>query len=213
MALTTQPLARADLADRLALSLFRRGSVQDALVLCEQALALLATNFSADGVRMRVQIERTRIRALLALSRFEEARQICQQALDLVKPVALLMPGLADYVRAYALLVLGYIPRFQGRNQEARQQLLKCVKHARAANLREVEADALIYLSAAQRDLGDFAGAEANARQALVVAQANENDFQAANILHFMSVISYYQDDLTSAHTRSQQAMALKHWH
>ena len=210
MALTTQPLARAELADRLALSLFRRGSVQDALALCEQALALLATNFSADGVRMRVQIERTRIRALLALSRFEEARQICQRALDLVKPVALLMPGLADYVRAYALLVLGYIPRFQGRNQEARQQLLKCVKHARAANLREVEADALIYLSAAQRDLGDFAGAEANARQALIVAQANENEFQAANILHFMSVISYYQDDLASAHTRSQQAMALK---
>ncbi len=210
MALTTQPLARVELTDRLALSLFRRGAVQDALALCEQALALLATNFSADGVRMRVQIERTRIRALLSLSRFDEARQICQRALDLVKPVALLMPGLADYVRAYALLVLGYIPRFQGRNEEARQQLLQCVKHARAANLGEVEADALIYLSAAQRDLGDFAGAEANARQALIVAQALENDFQAANILHFMSVISYYQDDLAAAHARSQQAIALK---
>jgi tetratricopeptide (TPR) repeat protein/transcriptional regulator with XRE-family HTH domain len=210
MEMTTQTLARAHIAQRLAVSLFQRGQAQAALELCEQALATLAVNITSDAIRLRLQLEGTRVKALLALARFDEARKICERALNLVKPLALAMPARADQVRAAAHLALGYMNRHQGRLAEAEQALLKAIKYARSGHLRDVEADALIYLSATQRDLGNFDGAESNAQQALVVAQAIENDYLASNILHFMTIISYYRDEQEQALARSERAMALK---
>ncbi len=71
------------------------------------------------------------------------------------------------------------------------------------------EAEALAYMSACLRDLGDFAEAEAAGVQALAVAQGVGNDHLAAGILHHLSVTSYYHADLEIALARSQQAAAL----
>ena len=210
MELTTQTLARAQIADRLVVSLFRRGQAQEALELCEQALATLTADLTGEAIRLRLQLETTRVKALLALARFEEARQLCERALTLVKPLALTMPTRADQVRASVQLALGYMNRHQGHLAAAEQTLHKAIQYARAGHLRDIEADALIYLSATQRDLGNFAGAEHNAQQALTVAQAIENEYLASNILHFMTIISYYRDRQAEALSRSQQAMALK---
>jgi len=210
MALTTDPIVRVQLADRLALSLLNRGQAQDALELVEQALTLVEKSIAGDAIRMRLQLEGTHVRVLLGLARFDEAKAICARALNLIKPIALLMPGVAHQVRAAAYLALGYIAHHQGHNDEARQQLSKAAPHARAAKLPALEADALIYLSATQRDLGDFEGAEKNAQQALAVAEAIGNEYRASTILHFMALISYYRDQQTEALARSQRALALK---
>ena len=212
MELTTQTLVRAQIADRLVVSLFRRGQAQEALELCEQALATLTADLTGEAIRLRLQLETTRVKALLALARFEAARQLCERALTLVKPLALTMPTRADQVRASVHLALGYMNRHQGQLAAAEQALHKAIQYARAGHLRDIEADALIYLSATQRDLGNFAGAESNAQQALTVAQAIENEYLASNILHFMTIISYYRDRQAEALIRSQQAMALKQW-
>ena len=96
----------------------------------------------------------------MTLTSFDEAQRICEQALALVRPISLLAPKLTHTVRAYANLALGYIARFHGDNEQARQRLLKSVKHAQSAKAADVEGDALSYLSATLRDLGDFSGAE-----------------------------------------------------
>ncbi|MFN8489940.1 MAG: helix-turn-helix domain-containing protein [Caldilineaceae bacterium] len=210
MELTTQTLPRAHIAERLAVSLFQRGQFQEALELTEQALALLTVNLSGDAIRLRFQLEGARVKALLALARFAEARELCERALTLIKPLALILPAKADQVRAGLYLALGYMARHQGQLAEAETALTKAIKHARAGQARDGEADALIYLSATQRDLGNFAGAEANAQQALTVAQAIENVYLASNILHFMTIISYYRDEQAEALARSQRALALK---
>ena len=150
------------------------------------------------------------MRALLALARYEEATRICQRALEVVKPIALLLPTAADRVRTGAYLALGYVANHQNRQNEARQFLEKGVRHARAAKLRDLEADTLTYLSAVLRTLGDFPRADQTAQQALAVAQASGNDYQTANILHFLSIINYYHADLEVALLHSQQAQTAK---
>lgn len=210
MSMTTETLARVQLADRLAQSLHQRGQWQDALDLCEQGLEILGIPLTAEAIRLRLELEGTRIRTLIALSRFDEAGRICEQALSMVRPVALLFPRLVDQVRASAYLALGHMARFQKGDKAARDLLSKSVKHARLANLRDIETDALAYLSRVLRDMADFAGAEETAQQALALALANGNDYLASNILHYMSLTDYYHFDLDRGLERSQRAAQLK---
>lgn len=210
MALTTHNSERALLAEKMAMSLYRRGQLEEAIALCEQGVAMLGTNLTPTGIRQRVLLESTRLKALLALVRFAEARELCEQALTLVKPVALLLPSLADTVRAYSNMALGYMARFEGEPALACEYLRKSVKHARAARLSEAEIDAWALLGCAQRDLGDFVGAEASGQQALTLAYESGNDYSAAQCLHFLSLVSYNRNELAQARERTQRAQEIK---
>jgi ATP/maltotriose-dependent transcriptional regulator MalT len=207
---TTEGLAQAALAARLAQSLLQRGEPLEALALCQQTSKLLKRATSAEALQLRSQIQNMEVRALLALARFDEARKRCEQTLRQTFPAGLSQLALADRTHAQAHLALAYIDRFQGRYQPARQHLLKAVKHAQTANARDVEADSLIYLSATLRELGDFPGAASYAQAALAAAQAIGHDYLVATILHFMSIISYYRKALADALKHSQEAMVCK---
>ena len=208
--LTQGRVARAQLAERLATSLYQTGQAQDALILCEQALNSLTLVLSAEGMRLRLQLGGTRVRALIALARFDEAHQLSQQAVDLARVLRLLKPSAADPIRIHALLALGYIARIRGHHPDAHRYLEQAVHHARQSGQRAAEAEALTYLSAARRDVGDFAGAEAAGGLSLQVAQAIGNDYLGSNALHYLSINDYYHNDLSKALARSDVALAQK---
>ncbi len=210
LSLTTRNIDRSQLAEKMAICHYRRGQYEETLNLCEEALDLLGTNLTPAGIRQRIQIESTRLKALIILTRFKEARLLCERSLTLVKPVSLILPSLADTVRAYSNMALGYMARFEGQQELARQYMLKSVKHARAARLADAEIGALSLLSAAQKDLGDFASAEESSQQALTLAQATGNDYDGSVCLHLMSLTSYYHGDLGLALERSRRAQHLK---
>lgn len=210
MGMTTQRLERAQLAERLAISLFQTGQAQDALELCEEAISSLIFELSAEGMRLRLQFGATRMRALVALARFDEAAQLCQQAINAAKLLRLIKPGTAEQIRASASMGLGYLARMQGRLAESHQQLERSVQYARKGKHRSLEAEGLAYLSAALRDLGDFTGAEAAGVAGLTIAQELGNEYLASNLLHYLSITNYYHNELALALTRSEQALAPK---
>lgn len=208
--LTEERIARAQLAERLAKSLYQTGQAQDALSLCEAAIHSLALELSGEGVRLRLELGGTRVRALIALARFDEAQQLCQQAVDLARLLRLLKPSAADAVRIQALLALGYMARIRGHHADAQRYLEQAVHHARKSEQRAAEAEALTYVSAARRDVGDFAGAEQAGLASLAAAQAIGNDYLASNALHYLSINDYYHNDLAQALERSELALAQK---
>lgn len=210
LSLTTRNIDRARLAEKMAMSAYRQSDLEEALDLCEQAAEMLGTNVTQDGIRLRIKIETTRMRVLMTLTRFEEARQICERALSMVRPVALILPHLADTVRANANLALGYIATFEGEMEIARQYFSKSVKHAHGAKAASVEADALIYLSTTLRDLGDFAGSEATGQQALAIVQTTGNEYATSTVLHYLSLADYYHNNLERSFQRAEQVLALK---
>lgn len=210
MTLTKHNSEQAALAEKMAMSLYRRGQLTEAIALCEQGIAMLGANFTSSGIQQRILLETTKLKALLALVRFTEARQLCEDALLLVKPVALLIPGLADTVRAYSHMALGYMARFEGQPALASEYLRKSIKHARAARLSDAEIDGLALLGCAQRDLGEFAAAEMTGQQALDLAYASGNEYSVAQCLHFLSLVSYNQDALRQATERCRRAQQIK---
>lgn len=210
MALTKYNTERAALAEKMAKGLYHRGQLNEAVALCEQGLDMLGANVTPNGIQQRILLEATKLKALLALVRFSEARKLCEDALGLVKPVALLVPGLADTVRAYSHMALGYMARFQGEPALASEYLRKSIKHARAARLSDAEIDALALLGCAQRDLGNFAAAESAGQQALDLAYASGNEYSVAQCLHFLSLVSYSQHDLHQATARCRHAQQMK---
>jgi ATP/maltotriose-dependent transcriptional regulator MalT/DNA-binding XRE family transcriptional regulator len=208
--LTTDTIERARLAEKLATSCQRQGNLEAALELCQQARDMLGLHVDEAGIQLRLQIDATRMRVLINLARFDEARQICDRALLAVRPLALFVPKLADTVRAYAYLARGYIARFQGDNQAARGALLKSVTYAEQAQATSAKSDALTYLSITLRDLGDFAGAEQVGQQALELADQVGNEYLISNILHHLSLTDYYHGDLERALARVQRVLKLK---
>ncbi len=211
---TDELLPRMRLAFRLANSLLQVGQARDALQLCndaaQQLAALpLAALQDADAVRVRVQLEGVRTRALIGMDQLADAAVLCQQAIDDARALRLAHPTLAEKICTDAYRGLGYIARRQGRNADARPYFVRAVSHARSAGLQKEEAENLGHLSATLRELGDFAGALLHGEQALRVAQAAGNDYLAANLLHYLSITCYYHDQLPAALTYSQQAAIL----
>ncbi len=210
LALTSVALDQAHLAEKIALCAYRRGAFEEALSLCDHAVAALGLSLSKDAISLRMQLEATRIRILITLARVDEARQLCEAALAKVAPIALIRPDLAATIRAYANLTLGYIARLQGDNPLARHHLHKCIQQSHAVRSKSVEADALQYLSATQRDIGDMAGSEESGQQALALAYTDGNDYLISNILHHLSLTDYYHADLDRALWRTQRVLQLK---
>jgi ATP/maltotriose-dependent transcriptional regulator MalT len=208
--LTRTALEQAQLAEKIAQCAYRRSALEEALTLCEQATAVLGLQVSQDAIRQRIQIESTRMRILIGMARFAEARQICETALTIVRPFTLILPNLAGMVRAYANLALGYIARFQGENEQARQFLHKSAQQAHSVHATSVEIDALQYLSATLRDLGRIDDAEQTGQQALELAHTAGNEYLTSSILHHLSLSDYYHADLQRAIWRTERVLQLK---
>ena len=149
------------------------------------------------------------VRALLAVGRLDDAAHLCRQAIETARPLRLVKPAGAEKLCAGAYQGLGYIARRLGDSAAARTHFARAAAHARAGGWHDDEAEALAYMSACLRDLGDFAGAEAAGVQGLAVAQRVGNDHLAAGILHHLAVTSYYHGDQAIALARSRQAAAL----
>jgi transcriptional regulator with XRE-family HTH domain/tetratricopeptide (TPR) repeat protein len=208
--LTLDPLVRAHLAQRLALSLLRIGHAQDALYLCEDALGLLKGNESGEAMRLRLQLGGVLGRAYIAVGRLDDSAAFCQAGLEAARTLRLTKPTLAEKIAASARLGLGYVCRRQANNEEARIHFERAVMHARTAEAHNEEVEALGHLSVTLRELGDFAGAEKSGQQALEIAQRVGNDFLAATLLHRLSITSYYHNELKLALERSEGAVALQ---
>ena len=203
-------LAQAQLAERLAVSFFETGRAQDALDLCEEALKLVAWDLSGEGVRLRLKLGGAQVKALIALSRFDEAAALCHKAQDAARLLRLVKPKAADEVVAGALYALGYVRRIGGDLEEARRNFLQSVRYAKAAESREVEAGSLAYLAVLQREMGDLPGAVESADAALALAEAAGNDYLFSSILHIQSITGYWQDNLAHALALSARARAMK---
>jgi tetratricopeptide (TPR) repeat protein len=74
----------------------------------------------------------------------------------------------------------------------------------------DVETEALQYLSATLRDIGDMAEAEEVGQRALARAHTAGNEYQMSNILHHLSLTDYYHADLDRALWRTQRVLQLK---
>lgn len=197
--LTEGRLTQAKLAGRLAVSLLETGRAQDALDLCEEALKLVHGDLSAEGTGLRLQLGGAQVKALIALSRFDEATLLCQQALDAAKVIRLVKPRAADEVVAKSYYGLGYVSRVVGDLNAARRYLLQSVRYARAAELQDVEAGSLAYLAVIQREMGDLPGAIESSDAALTVAEAMGNEYLVASILHIQSITCYWHDNQAKA--------------
>ncbi len=208
--MATQPIDQARLGEKIALCAYRRGAFEEALTLCDHAVAALGGSNSADAFSHLMQIQSTRIRILITLARVDEARQLCEAALAQVAPLALAQPLVAGTIKSYANLTLGYLARMQGDNPQAHYHLHKCIQQSRAIGAKGVTADALQYLSVTLRDMGDMAGAEAAGDQALELAHAAGNEYLMSNILHHLSLSDYYHADLERALWRTQRVLQLK---
>jgi ATP/maltotriose-dependent transcriptional regulator MalT/DNA-binding XRE family transcriptional regulator len=209
--LTSERLPRAQLVERLATSLLQCGQAQDALDLCDEALQTLTLEISTDGIRLRLELSTLRVRALVALARFAEAQQHCQQAVEVARVLRVLRPNAADTIRVQALMALGYISRIQGNNDEAQRYLAQAVHHAQRGKLPALEAEAHTYYSAALRDVGDFAAAEESGMAGLRLARTLGNAYLEANALHYLSINDYYHHHQQRALERSEAAFARKH--
>lgn len=209
IAATDAPLPRLQLAYRLAMSLLQVGQAHDALQLCIDAAQQLAGLTETAAIPVRAQLTGAHVRALLGMGRLEEAAALCQEAIAAARTLRLTDPTLAEKVCTDAYRGLGYIARRQGRNADARVDFLRAASHARSAGLHREEAETLGHLSATLRELGDFAGAFQHGRHALAVAQNAGNDYLAANLLHHMSITSYFHAQLAQALAYSEQAAIL----
>lgn len=208
--LTAAPVTRAQLAQRLALSLLRIGHSQDALNLCEDALHSLEGNGSAEIEKLRLQLSGVLGRAYIAEGRLDDAATLCHEAVAAARLLRLSKPTLAEKILANAHLSLGYVSRRRADNAQARIHFERAVGHARAGGAQNEEAEALGHLCVALRELGDFAGSEQSGLAALEIAQSAGNEFLVANILHRLSITSYYHNELMVALERSEQAAALQ---
>lgn len=208
--LAHRPIDQAAVAEKIALCAYRRGAFDEALTLCDQATSSLGLNLSKEAIGLRMQIEATRIRVLITLARVDEARQLCETALTQISPLTLILPELAGTIRASANLTLGYIARLQGDNSLARYHLHKSAQQARNIHASSVEADALQYLSATLRDMGDMQAAEDIGQKALELAHTSGNEYLMSNILHHLSLTDYYHGDLERAIWRTQRVLQLK---
>lgn len=210
MEITGDRTARAAIAERMAASLVQSGQAQDALDLCDEAERMLGLTPTTDAIKLRVQFGGTRVRALFHLSRFGEARKVCEQAVNAGRLVRLLLPRLADQIQASGYLGMAYAAKRLGNHPEAHQLLLRSVKAAQAAGLRELEVEGLTFLSAVAREEQGFAQAEQYGSQALAVAESIGNLNLVADALHYLSFNDYYAYNLERALVRSQRAGVLK---
>jgi transcriptional regulator with XRE-family HTH domain/tetratricopeptide (TPR) repeat protein len=208
--LTAAPVTRAQLAQRLALSLLRIGHSQDALNLCEDALRTLEGNSSAETTNLRLQLSGVLVRAYIAEGRLDDAATLCHEAIAAARLLRLSKPTLAEKVLTNAHLGLGYVLRRRADNAQARIHFERAVVHARAGGAHGEEAEALSHLCVTLRELGDFVRSEQSGLAALEIAQSAGNDFLVANILHRLSITSYYHNELMVALERSEQAAALQ---
>ena len=208
--LTVDPHVRAHLAQRLAHSLLRIGHAQDARALCEHALHSLEGDQAAATMSLRLQLGGVLGRAYIAVGQLDDAAALCQEALAAARQLQLTKPTKAEKISASAYHGLGYICRRQANNEQARIYFERAIVHARNAGADNEEAESLNYLSVMLRELGDFGGAEQQGRRALEVAQRAGNEYLAANILHRLSITSYYHNELKLALERSEQATALQ---
>ena len=208
--ITVDPHARAHLAQRLALSLLRIGQAQDARDLCKDALHSLEGDQAAAAMSLRLQLGGVLGRAYIAVGQLDDATALCQETLAATRHLRLTKPTMAEKISASVYHGLGYICRRQADHAQARIYFERAIAHARNADAHNEEAESLSYLSATLRELGDFAGAEQHGKHALEVAQRAGNEYLAANILHRLSITSYYHNELKLALERSAQATALQ---
>ncbi len=116
--LSDTPLARAQVAQRLALCLLQIGLAQEALALCEDALSTLLPAAAPELAHLRLQLGATQVRALLGMARFDEAAALCEEGLALARQLRLVKPTAAEEIAANAQRGLGYIARRRGSLQQ-----------------------------------------------------------------------------------------------
>jgi ATP/maltotriose-dependent transcriptional regulator MalT/DNA-binding XRE family transcriptional regulator len=211
LALAAKPLERARIAEKLAHYLHNVGRFEEALNMCDQALAMLGKNVMPEAIQLRLQLNTPRIKALVGLARFDEARAVCEDLLNTANKMALLLPKPAQHIRAQTHLALGYVARIVWRSDASIHHLREAARHAQQAGLADVEANALILLSTVLRDLGQMPEAKFRAEQALTVAEASGNSVMVATVLHAASVLSYFQDEHPQAMLQSARAVSVRH--
>lgn len=224
LALATQPVMRAQIADKLAGALLQRGKQAEALALCEQASAQLtppatvspavaqfaALDEGATRAFMQAQLDATRCKALLMLTRYDEAEQACARALSAAEQYALIAPRAVDGIRANAHSTLGTICRIQRRLSDARYHLQEAADYARFAGLRQIEARCLTNLGNLLFEQGDLEQASDYQHRALTAAGMAGDQFVEGRILNTLAAITLMQAEPLAALNFAERAIGLK---
>lgn len=218
LALATHPTIRAHIADKLAGALLQRGKPAEALTLCEQASAQLSASSAhspqPDDASTRAytsaQLDATRGKALMMLTRYDEAEQACAQALAAAEQYALIAPRAVDGIRATAHSTLGTVCRIQRRSSAARHHFQESADYARFAGLRQIEARSLTNLGNLLFENGDLDQASDYQQRALAAATVAGDQFVEGRILNTLAAITLMRADPNTALNFADRAIALK---
>ena len=193
-----QPVVRAQIVRNLAQILLQRGQTADALRLCQSARAEL----SPADVVANARVATMESRAHLALSHYEDAGRIAEEAIALADSFAEILPQVADDVFARCERTLGWIS--YTRRPEADASLIhyrRALECARRGGLRAVECAVLSNTATALMERGDVDGASRAYQQAIDGYRALGDMYGEAGVLHNLGV-------LHGSHERLEEALS-----
>jgi ATP/maltotriose-dependent transcriptional regulator MalT/DNA-binding XRE family transcriptional regulator len=199
--------ARAEIGRLLAQFLMQRGRSEESLRLARSA----AADLPVADVILRARLAVVESRALILLSKYQEAEQVARRALQLTDQFAEYAPQLADDVRARCERTLGWI--IYTRAPEDPEVLLhyqRSLEACRRIDLRVVENAVLSNIGVVLMEQGDTNGALKMYQSALEGSEALGDLYSSAAILHNMTLLLHMRGDYETALSRLDRACEME---
>jgi ATP/maltotriose-dependent transcriptional regulator MalT/DNA-binding XRE family transcriptional regulator len=201
------PAVRADVVRRLALGLLQRGQTAESLRLCQSAAAELSP---ADTVLL-ARLASVQCRALVAVSRYEEAEQVAQRALELAARFEEYLPHVADEVRVRAERTLGWAAYTrEPESPRSLEHYRRGLAAARRAGLPVLENACLNNIAITLIEQGDLEGGLQAYEEALRGGDALNDSYLRGAVLHNIAGVHKLRGALETALATFEEACAIE---
>jgi tetratricopeptide (TPR) repeat protein len=205
LALADRSDTRAQISRRLADTLTQRGQAEAALQICRAASATLAP----DEALLLAQLAAAESRSLFTLSRYDEAVQAAERALDAAGRLAADRPRQAAEIGARAHHILGSVQLVRRRFDAALAHFRQAMSAAQQAGLVQLEHRCRVDVCALQLARGDLAGALTACEEALPQLQAAGDSYAVARLLNLAALCQQRRGELDQALATIERATAL----
>jgi tetratricopeptide (TPR) repeat protein len=205
LALAGQSDTRAQIGRRLADTLTQRGQAEEALQICRAVSAMLAP----DETLLLAQLAAAEGRSLFNLSRYDEAMQAAEHALDAAGRLAAERPRQSGEICARAHHILGSVPLVRRRFDVALAHFRQATIAAQQAGLIQLENRCRVDICSLQLAQGDLAGALIACGEALDQLQAAGDSYAVARLLNLAALCQQRRGELDLALATIERAQAL----
>jgi len=197
---------RMQLASNLVNALLHRARPAEVLDICKE----IAETASDIGGILAAQLAAHEARAYLMLSKFEEAENSAQQALDLAREFENITPRLVLRIRASALAIQGIVSHLRRDYDAAVISLREGITAARLAGSQQHEFRTLFNLANLYYDRGDFDAARQTLREVLTGFRSLGDSFSEARALNSLGSICYVTSNLEEALQNAEHSLQIK---